>query len=99
MSTTQDIERLAGELGDQVYLDVAKWHLYLRDAKLHTMLADKLGPIAAAGRPAEANVIAILNETVIELGGGKQTLPLSDLIPVAGLRRLMDVLDEWSRSL
>ncbi len=99
MSTNQDIERLAGELGDQIYLDVAKWHLYLRDAKLHTMLADKLGPIAEAGRISEADVVALLNETVIELGGGKQKLPLADLIPVAGLRRLMDVLDEWSRSL
>ncbi len=99
MSTNQDIERLAGELGDQVYLDVAKWHLYLRDAKLHTLLADKLGPIAEAGKVSEAEVVEVLNQTVIELGGGKQSLPLAELIPVAGIRRMLDVLEDWSRSL
>ncbi len=98
MSTNQDIERLAGELGDQVYLDVAKWHLYLRDAKLHTPLADQLGPIAEAGKVSEAEVIGVLNQTVIELGGGKQKLPLSELIPASGIRRVLDVLEEWSRS-
>jgi hypothetical protein len=98
MSTNQDIERLAGELGDQVYLDVAKWHLYLRDAKLHTQLADQLGPIAEAGKVSEAEVIGVLNQTVIELGGGKQKLPLSELIPASGIRRVLDVLEEWSRS-
>jgi hypothetical protein len=98
MSTNQDIERLAGELGDQVYLDVAKWHLYLRDAKLHTSLADQLGPIAEAGKVSEAEVIGVLNQTVIELGGGKQKLPLSELIPASGIRRVLDVLEEWSRS-
>jgi Protein of unknown function (DUF3181) len=99
MSTNQDIERLAGELGDQVYLDVAKWHLYLRDAKLHTQLADRLGPIAESGKVSEAEVIGVLNQTVIELGGGKQKLPLSELIPASGIRRVLDVLEEWSRSL
>ena len=99
MSTNQDIERLAGELGDQIYLDIAKWHLYLRDAKLHTLLADQLGPIAEAGKISESEIISTLNQTVIDLGGGKQKLPLSELIPVSGIRRVKDVLDDWTRSL
>ena len=99
MSTAQDIERLAGELGDQIYLDISKWHLYLRDAKLHILLADQLGPMAEAGNVSESEIISTLNQTVIELGGGKQKLPLSELIPVSGIRRVSDVLDEWTRSL
>ena len=34
--TSKAIEDLAVAIGDKVYLDVAKWHLYLQDAKLHT---------------------------------------------------------------
>jgi Protein of unknown function (DUF3181) len=98
MSTNQDLERLASDLGDQVYLDVAKWHLYLRDAKLHTLLADQLGPMAEAGKVSEAEVVAVLNQTVVDLGGGKQKLPLADLIPVSGIHRVLDILEEWSRS-
>ncbi|MFN6296947.1 MAG: DUF3181 family protein, partial [Microcystis sp.] len=29
-NTTQDIENLAAQIGDNIYIDVAKWHLYLR---------------------------------------------------------------------
>ena len=99
MTSNQDIERLASDLGDQIYLDVAKWHLYLRDAKLHTELANQLSILAEAGTVSESEVIALLNQTVIVLGGGKQSLPLSELIPASGIRRLLDILEEWSRSL
>lgn len=99
MSNSQEIERLAADIGDQIYLDVAKWHLYLREAKLHTALAEKLAPIAESGTIQEAEVLDLLNQSVIELGGGKQKLPLSELIPAIGIRRLMDVLEDWSRSL
>ncbi|MFS8808847.1 DUF3181 family protein, partial [Synechococcus sp. R6-10] len=27
-----DIEQLAAAIGKEVYIDVARWHLYLRDA-------------------------------------------------------------------
>lgn len=36
MSRTPLIERLAAEIGRDIYMDVAKWHLYLADAKLAT---------------------------------------------------------------
>ncbi|MFM6515410.1 MAG: DUF3181 family protein, partial [Microcystis panniformis] len=35
-NTTQDIENLAAQIGDNIYIDVAKWHLYLREAHLHS---------------------------------------------------------------
>jgi hypothetical protein len=38
MNTAEAIERFAAEIGEQVYIDVAKWHLYLKDAHLHTAL-------------------------------------------------------------
>ncbi|BAU43893.1 DUF3181 family protein [Leptolyngbya sp. O-77] len=35
-NSSEAIEALAAELGKEVYIDVAKWHLYLRDAHLNT---------------------------------------------------------------
>jgi Protein of unknown function (DUF3181). len=41
-NTTQAIESLAAEIGENVYIDIAKWHLYLSDAHLHTVVAQQL---------------------------------------------------------
>ena len=45
MANTQDIENLAAKIGETVYIDVAKWHLYLNDAKLHVVVAEKAYPL------------------------------------------------------
>jgi len=45
MASTQDIEALAAKIGENVYIDVAKWHLYLNDAHLHTTVAEKVYPL------------------------------------------------------
>jgi len=29
LNPTREIETLAAEIGDKIYIDVAKWHLYL----------------------------------------------------------------------
>ena len=49
MANNQQIEDLAAEIGDKVYIDVAKWHLYLKDAKLHTTLAEQVFPLLNNG--------------------------------------------------
>ncbi|MFM7450504.1 MAG: DUF3181 family protein, partial [Leptolyngbyaceae cyanobacterium] len=33
-STSADVEALAAEIGENIYIDIAKWHLYLSDAHL-----------------------------------------------------------------
>ncbi|HAX78262.1 MAG TPA: thylakoid-associated protein, partial [Cyanobacteria bacterium UBA11372] len=43
-NTTESIEALAAEIGENVYMDIAKWHLYLREAHLHTLLAERMYP-------------------------------------------------------
>lgn len=43
-NTREIIEALAAEIGENVYMDIAKWHLYLSDAHLHTVLAEQLYP-------------------------------------------------------
>ena len=70
--TSKAIEDLAVAIGDKVYLDVAKWHLYLQDAKLHTPLAEKLYPLVDEDRVTENAVMDILQNTKIAIGGGKK---------------------------
>ena len=97
--TNQAIEIIAAEIGSAVYIDVAKWHLYLRDAHLHTPLAEALYPMLADGQLNEQQVEDALQAISVKLGGGKKTLSLFDLIPPSGMRDLMDALEECQRNL
>jgi len=97
--TSKAIEDLAVAIGDKVYLDVAKWHLYLQDAKLHTALAEKLYPLVDEDRVTENAVMDILQNTKIAIGGGKKEVPLVDLIPSTGLSDLMRAIEDYQRDL
>ncbi|NJL90962.1 MAG: DUF3181 family protein [Coleofasciculaceae cyanobacterium SM2_1_6] len=96
-SSTEAIEQLAAAIGDNVYMDVAKWHLYLRDAHLHTTLADQLYPLLADDLQ-EDQVLHILRNIPVKLGGGKLEIPLADLLPMQAQMQLMDILEEFSNS-
>ncbi|MGK7890573.1 MAG: DUF3181 family protein [Leptolyngbyaceae cyanobacterium] len=98
-NSSQDIERIAADIGSTAYIDVAKWHLYLRDAHLHIPLAEALYPTLVDGAIDEAKVEAALRNISVNLGGGKCTLTLLELIPAQSLRDLMDVLEECQRDL
>jgi hypothetical protein len=98
-STARAIESLAAAIGDKVYLDVAKWHLYLGDAKLHTSLAEKLYPLVAGDRVTEAAVADILTSTAVAIGGGQKTVTLADLIPAGGKADLMEAIADYQRDL
>ena len=96
--TSEAIEALAAEIGDKVYIDVASWHLCLQDAHLHTAIAQQVYPMLSDTLD-EGAVEAVLDSISVKLGGGKKTLPLSQLIPAAGHQDLMEVLQEYQRSL
>jgi Protein of unknown function (DUF3181) len=97
MASNQQLESLASDIGDNVYIDVAKWHLYLKEAKLHTVLAEKAAE-AMTGKAVTGDMVnSILSQVKIPLGGGRQELPLADLIPVACQAKLLDILQEFAR--
>jgi hypothetical protein len=98
MANNQQIEDLAAEIGDKVYIDVAKWHLYLKDAKLHTILAEQVYPLLNNGLNG-AKLTEILTNISIDLGGGRQKTSLLNLIPVTAQARLMDVLQDYERDM
>jgi len=98
-NTTQAIESLAAEIGENVYIDIAKWHLYLRDAHLHTVVAEQLYPMLENGNLDDDKVGQVLQGISVKLGGGKREVPLADLIPMQSQVHLMDVLEEFQRKM
>jgi Protein of unknown function (DUF3181) len=98
MASNQQIEDLAAEIGDKVYLDVAKWHLYLKDAKLHTTVAEQVLPLLSSGLTGD-KLTEILTNISIDLGGGRQKMPLINLIPVTIQARMMDILQDYARDM
>ncbi len=96
---TEAIEKLAAEIGENVYMDIAKWHLYLNDAHLHTILAEQLYPLLAQNDLEENQVLDILQQITIPLGGGRREIPLADLLPMQSQLNLMDLLEEFQRHL
>jgi len=98
-NTTQAIESLAAEIGENVYIDIAKWHLYLSDAHLHTVVAEQLYPMLKDGDLDADRVAQVLQGIPVKLGGGKREVPLADLIPMQCQVQLMDVLEEFQRKM
>jgi Protein of unknown function (DUF3181) len=98
MANNQQIEDLAAEIGDKVYIDVAKWHLYLKDAKLHTTLAEQVFPLLNNGLNGD-KLTEILTNISIDLGGGRLKTSLLNLIPVTAQARLMDILQDYERDM
>jgi hypothetical protein len=66
------------------------------EAKMATALAQELGP-KASERPTEAQVEAVLARVPVRLGGGRDTVPLLDLVPKAGVRDLTRLVEEFGR--
>ncbi len=98
-NSTESLEALAAEIGENIYIDIAKWHLYLGDAKLHTPLAEKLLPMVTSNDISEDGVIKVLQDIPIKLGGGRKTLPLADLLPMQCQVNLIDLLEEYQQKL
>ncbi|MEX0269857.1 DUF3181 family protein [Leptolyngbyaceae cyanobacterium UHCC 1019] len=96
---SQAIDALAAEIGENVYIDVAKWHLYLSNAHLHTVLAEQLYPLLANNELSEDKVLKLLQGIPVKLGGGKREVPLADLLPMQCQVNLMDLLEEFQRKM
>lgn len=99
MASTRDIETLAAKIGENVYIDVAKWHLYLNDAHLHTLVAEKVYPLLEDNSLSEDSVTAILQDIPVKLGGGKTQLTLNQLLPMQCLINLLDLLEEYQQDM
>ena len=98
-NTTELLEALAGEIGENVYMDIAKWHLYLSDAKMHTVVAEKMYPLITSNSVNEDRVIEVLSSIPVKIGGGKRELSLIDLLPLQCQVSLVDILEKYQREI
>lgn len=98
-NTTEVLESLASEIGENIYMDIAKWHLYLSNAKLDHVLAEKLYPLLTSKSVTENKVIEILASIPIKIGGGRKELPLLDLLPLQCQVTLIDILEKYQREI
>lgn len=98
-NSTEAIETLAAEIGENIYIDVAKWHLYLADAHLHTTIAERVYPLLEDRAINENAVVQILQKIPVKLGGGKLEVSLADLLPMQSQVHLIDLLEEYQRNL
>ncbi|MCC5623067.1 DUF3181 family protein [Nostoc sp. CHAB 5715] len=96
-NTTELLEALAAEIGENVYIDVAKWHLYLSNAKLHTVVAEQLYPLITSNAVNEDRVLQVLGSIPVKIGGGKREIPLIDLLPLQCQVTLVDILEKYQR--
>lgn len=94
-NASETLEALAADIGENVYIDVAKWHLYLSDARLHTVVAERVYSLLEENSINENTVLQVLREIPVKLGGGKVELPLTDLLPASCLTNLMELLKEY----
>jgi hypothetical protein len=97
--SSTDREALTAEIGKNIYIDVAKWHLYLAEAHLDTALAERLTPLLFEANIDEQQVMQVLSAMLVPLGGGKRELPLSDLMPMQSQVNLIDLLEDFQKRL
>ncbi|MEO3705537.1 DUF3181 family protein [Trichormus azollae] len=96
-NTTELLEALAAEIGENIYIDIAKWHLYLADAKLHNVVAEKFYRLITERNVNENRVIQVLESITVKIGGGRKELALIDLLPLQCQVNLVDILEKYQR--
>jgi hypothetical protein len=96
---SEKIEALAAEIGDNIYIDVAKWHLYLSNAHLHTVLAEKIYPLLNKNSLTDNKIKEILASISIQLGGGKLEVSLAQLLPKQCEQNLINIVQDFQENM
>jgi len=85
---------LAEKLGGEVYADINGWHLFLRDMKLHNVIAAEISNRIADGMDVEDAVMSVMKQVPVKLGQ-KTKVPLADLVPNIILDDAVDVVKKF----
>jgi len=94
------MSEFVAEVGKDTYLDVAGWHLLLKDAKLDVAVSTGLAALVPkSGRVSEEQVRGLLRRIPVKLGGGKLTVPLEDLMPARCVADLVELTERHARDL
>lgn len=102
-SSKSPFDDLSYSIGKECYVDIAGWHLFLKDIKVEgqtTMaqaLAAKLGGDMMSSGFDDRNIEDALKKVPIKLGQGKMTVSLKDVMPSMVISDLMDICEEYAR--
>lgn len=91
------VSELAENFGQDVYVDINGWHLFLRDMKFHVPLARIVSEQVAAdnNRFEEDNIIDILKKCPVKVGGGRKEIPLYDMMPNRCVQDFLKITEEY----
>ena len=88
--TISDLENL---IGDQIYIKIENWNLYLNDAGLARKLAiECLSHLDKGSR--EASKVS-LDKILVKIGDNNESISLSKLITVGQINDLQNILDSF----
>ncbi len=82
-------------IGERIYLQISKWHLYLGDAGLAKDLAIECSAYFEQGPQIAA--INGLKSLQVSVAGGKTSFPLEFFISSSQIQELEDILDPYCR--
>jgi hypothetical protein len=88
---------LATRIGDDVYIQVNAWRLYLKDMHFADGLAKVFAvKIADNGNKYDDKIVdEVLGVVRVPLGGGKSDSPLGDLCPSSSVNELKNILRDY----
>lgn len=103
-SSRTPYDELADKIGRECYIDVAGWHLYLKDVKIGGQaslaqgLATKLGPLIQ-DKFDDHIVEDLLKKVPIKLGQGKTTVSLAQVLPTMCVSMIVEICEDYARDL
>ncbi len=89
------LKDLEASIADQLYIQIANWHLYLGDAGVAKSLAIEC--LVRLEDGPELAVEKALASVQVSIAGGKSQLSLGELIPSSQVHDLIDLIAPFSR--
>ena len=82
-------------IGERIYLQISKWHLYLGDAGLAKDLAIECAAYFEQGSEIAAR--KALESLQVSVAGGKTSFPLECFVSYSQIKELEDILDPYCK--
>lgn len=95
----EHIEALAEQLGDRFYLDLQKWHLYLKDAKLQGVLAERFYALIEENQVDLKAIETVLQDVRVTVGDGRNQIAVLHFLPMGTEKAILEMLqaiqEDW----
>ncbi len=95
------VSDFANDIGSDIYVDIAGWHLFLRDMKYNVGLANAIAARTASngGKISADDVTGILKKVAVKLGGGRSEVSLFDVMSSRCVDDLVELSQRFAKEL